>query len=74
MNQFTADNYTPEQQLEAARITLAQNEINLGSEKIKAISSISTHFTWGIVSLCSIIGVAVVVGRTYLEVERMRSK
>ena len=74
MNQFTADNYTADQQLEAARITLEQNRVNLGSEKIKAISSISTNFTWGIVSLCSIIGVAVVIGRTYLEVERMRSK
>ena len=74
MNQFNADNYTPDQQLEAARITLEQNRVNLGNEKIKAISSISTHFTWGIVSLFSIIGVAVVVGRTYLEVERMRSK
>ena len=74
MNQFTAENYTADQQLEAARITLEQNKVNLGSEKIKAISSISTHFTWGVVSLFSIIGVSVVVGRTYLEVERMRSK
>tara|TARA_R110002033_G_scaffold152186_1_gene188870 strand:- start:315 stop:539 length:225 start_codon:yes stop_codon:yes gene_type:complete len=74
MTQFNAEGFTPDQQLEAARITTKQNEINLGSEKIKAIRSISTHFTWGVVSLFSVIGVAVVVGQTYLEVERMRSK